>query len=251
MVNNILKNRKIAQPIVRFCKLCIINYALCIMLFSCVKYEADPFTGKTLPRRTGYATGVTNDWMYFNLETGEIFNKTKPSQDIKEGEQKNRTDWDLAFCGYALRTNSGTSGKGLGGAMDLGKIDYYSIKSLSDLPSGAKWLVDNDSTVVVTMSQNDWNKYLIDQGITDFNEYPWFDPNEGPQRILTSANPVLSLAIDMSGPPMTYTPSYHVYVVRSADGMRYYKLHIVSWFHGDVIIGDEGGRISYYLDELK
>jgi len=28
---------------------------------SCVKYDAEPFTGKTLPRVSGYSTGVTND----------------------------------------------------------------------------------------------------------------------------------------------------------------------------------------------
>lgn len=50
--------------------------------------------------------------IYFNLRTGERFNTLSPNQDITEGEQKERTDWDLAFCGYRLRTNSGTSGIG-------------------------------------------------------------------------------------------------------------------------------------------
>lgn len=27
---------------------------------SCVSYEAEEFTGHTLPRKTGYSTGVTN-----------------------------------------------------------------------------------------------------------------------------------------------------------------------------------------------
>ena len=67
---------------------------------SCVKYDAEPFTGKTLPRVSGYSTGVTNDWIYFNLRTGEVFNSYQPGSDIKEGEQRNRLDWDLAFCGY-------------------------------------------------------------------------------------------------------------------------------------------------------
>lgn len=46
----------------------------CIIITSCVKYDAEPFTGKTLPRTCGYSTGVTNDWIYFNLRTGERFN---------------------------------------------------------------------------------------------------------------------------------------------------------------------------------
>lgn len=78
------------------------------MLTSCVSYDAEPFTGKVLPRTTGYTTGVTNDWLYINLRTGQVFNRYQVGADIKEGEQKGRLDWDLAFCGYRMRTNSGT-----------------------------------------------------------------------------------------------------------------------------------------------
>lgn len=42
----------------------------------------------------------------------------------EEGEQYHRTDWDLTFCGHRLRTNSGTSGIGKGGAADLGYGEY-------------------------------------------------------------------------------------------------------------------------------
>ena len=62
--------------------------------------------------------------IYFNLRTGESFNTYTVNKDIKEGEQINRTDWDLAFCGYTMRTNSGTSGIGQGGAADLGYGGY-------------------------------------------------------------------------------------------------------------------------------
>ena len=83
------------------------NFLTCILclflggcfLTACVEYDALPFDGKTLPRKSGYSTGVTNDWVYFNLRTGEVFNKYQVGGDIKEGEQKNRTDWDQAFCG--------------------------------------------------------------------------------------------------------------------------------------------------------
>lgn len=55
----------------------------------------------------------------------------------------------------------------------------------------------------------------------------------------------------LSGPPMTYTPSYHVYVVRTVDSKRYFKLQIVSWYNQHTEIDDTGGQISYYCDELK
>ena len=95
----------------------------CLSLSSCLSYDADEFTGRIMPRVASYTSGVTNDWIYFNLRTGEVFNRTAPNQEIKEGEQKNRLDWDIAFCGYHVRTNSGTSGNGKGGAIDLGYGD--------------------------------------------------------------------------------------------------------------------------------
>lgn len=78
-------------------KYIFILFALTTALSSCVSYDAEEFTGKTLPRVTGYTTGVTNDWLYINLRTGKIFNLDKPNGDIKEGEQRERTDWDIAF----------------------------------------------------------------------------------------------------------------------------------------------------------
>lgn len=277
-------------------------------LTSCVEYEAEPFTGKTLPRKTGYSTGVTNDWMYFNLENGVRFNVLNPNQSVLttvngksiqdaandgvvvnedtlragkwktiywyEGAQKDArltfkddkyatgtdslhkaTEWDIAFCGYRMRTNSGTSGPGQGGAADLGYGEYDKWTSKAQVDAymqehGLKFEVDDSASVYVTMSQNDWNKYCIKNHL-DFNKNPWFDPNNGPAKQVVSANPVLANAMSFSGPPPVYTPSYHTYVIRSYDGKRYYKLNLISWYDANVEIGDEGGCMSYYMDELK
>lgn len=223
--------------------------ALTLVLSSCVNYDAEDFTGKTLPRVTGYTTGVTNDWLYVNLRTGEMFNFLKPNGDIKEGEQRMRTDWDIAFCGYRIRTNSGTSGSGKGGAADLGYGNYDAWKTIAQLPTNLQWVVD-DHSVSITMSQNDWNKYLIANKL-DFEQNPWFDPNRGPVSVQTDANPVLAKAMTFTGPPPVYSPSFHTYVVRTADGQRYFKLQIISWYKANVEIGDTGGQMSYYCDELK
>lgn len=224
-------------------------FVLTMALSACVNYDAEEFTGKTLPRVTGYATGVTNDWLYINLRTGTMFNLDKPNSDIKEGEQRNRIDWDIAFCGYRLRTNSGTSGKGKGGAADLGYGSYDTWRTVKQLPANLQWAVD-DHSVSITMSQNDWNKYLIANKL-DFKQNPWFDPNRGPASTQTNANPILAKAMTFTGPPPVYAPSFHTYVVRTADGQRYFKLQIISWYKADVEIGDTGGQISYYCDELK
>ena len=227
----------------------IVLSVVTMALVACVDYDAVSFNGKTLPRVTGYTTGITNDWLYVNLRTGETFNADKPNADIREGQQRGRLDWDIAFCSYRMRTNSGTSGTGKGGAADLGYGNYKKWESAAQLPDTLTWTVD-DHSVYVTMSMNDWNHYLINNNL-DFKENPWFDPNAGPARTLTDANPTLARAMTFTGPPPVYSPSLHTYVVRTADGNRYFKIQIISWYNANVEIGGEGGRISYYCDELK
>ena len=212
-----------------------------------MKYEAAPFTGKVLPRRSGYVNNITNDWIYYNLRTGELFNAYQVNADIIEDGQKQRLDWDLAFCGNKLRTNSGSSGNGRGGAADMGFQGYDRWRSVSQLPHDLQWVVDTDN-VSITMSQREWISYTVAHNITGI---PWFDPNKGPQQTTTNANALLSKALVFSGPPPSYTPSFHTYIIRTADGARYFKLQIVSWYDESIEIGDTGGRISFYCDELK
>ena len=220
---------------------------IAFLCMACVKYEALPFTGKVLPRRSGYVNEVTNDWIYYNLRTGEIFNAYQVNSDIREGEQKTRTDWDLAFCGNKLRTNSGTSGNGRGGVADMGFQGYDRWTHKSQIPHNVEWVTDKDN-ISITMSQREWVSYTVANNITGI---PWFDPNKGPQQTKTSASPLLNKALVFSGPPPSSLPSFHTYVIRTADGAHYFKLQIVSWYDESIEIGETGGRISFYCDELK
>lgn len=220
---------------------------IAFLCMACVKYEALPFTGKVLPRRSGYVNEVTNDWIYYNLRTGEIFNAYQVNSDIREEEQKTRTDWDLAFCGNKLRTNSGTSGNGRGGVADMGFQGYDRWTHKSQIPHDVEWVTDTNN-ISITMSQREWVSYTVANNITGI---PWFDPNRGPQQTKTSASPLLNKALVFSGPPPSYLPSFHTYVIRTADGAHYFKVQIVSWYDESIEIGETGGRISFYCDELK
>ena len=220
---------------------------IAFLCMACVKYEALPFTGKVLPRRSGYVNEVTNDWIYYNLRTGEIFNAYQVNSDIREEEQKTRTDWDLALCGNKLRTNSGTSGNGRGGVADMGFQGYDRWTHKSQIPHDVEW-VTYTNNISITMSQREWVSYTVANNITGI---PWFDPNKGPQQTKTSASPLLNKALVFSGPPPSYLPSFHTYVIRTADGAHYFKLQIVSWYDESIEIGETGGRISFYCDELK
>ncbi len=224
-----------------------ISLLLLMTLTSCVRYKAEPFDGMVLPRRSGYVNGITNDWIYYNLRTGKVFNAETADAEIKEGEQKERLDWDIAFCGFALRTNGGTSGIGQCAVADLGYGQYDKWQSVQQLPKDLTWVVDSED-VDVTMSNEDWNRKWLSEGKIP---PPWFDPNNGPPRIKTSANTLLAKAIRFSGPPPSYIPSFHTYAIRSADGKSVFKFQAVSWFDSKVEIGETGGRVSFYCDKLR
>lgn len=203
------------------------------LVSGCVRYDGEAFEGEVLPRATGYTTGVTNDWLYLDLRTGAMLNAERPNVDVVEGEQLDRLDWDVAFCGCALRTNGGTSGPGLGAAR---------------LSPDEPWVADTPDCVV-TMAQREWNRWVFDAGL-DVADNPWFDPNRGPATTTTSANSLLANALVFSGPPAVYTPSNRWYEVRTADGLGLFRIKIVSWNSPQQSIGEGGGRLSYLVEEV-
>ncbi len=229
-------------------KIALIICVVLSILTACVKYDAEPFSGKTLPRRTEYS----NDWLYYNLTKDTYLNphKSESGDSIKgtksiiiEGKQFNRNDWDIAFNRYNIRTNSGLSGTEKGGVYDMGLVAYEDIVSLTQIPDNAEFI--KDSVVKITMSEKMWNKLYF-----PINKEPWFDPNSGPKQMKSTANKLLSSALMFSGPPPSYTPSNHVYIIRTADGMNYFKLQIISWYDQYKNIGQRGGKISFKCDQL-
>lgn len=68
------------------------------------------------------------------------------------------TDWDLAFGRAIVRTNSGTSGPGLGGAASLGVVPYDSVVAVGEAEFAIDELIDDESTNPVLGS---WFSYDI------------------------------------------------------------------------------------------
>lgn len=218
-----------------------------ITLVGCVQYDALPFEGKALPRKTDYG----NDWLYYNLSKDEYLNPEVSGDSINgnigvivEGQQFNRTDWDIAFNRYNIRTNSGLSGSGLGGAYDMGVVHYDNILKVSQIPGDANFIVD--VIYNITMTEQMWIEVYYEE-----SGEPWFDPNSGPKQMESTANTLLGDALQFSGPPPSYTPSNHVYIIRTADGDAYYKLLIVSWYDQYKEVGERGGKISFKCDKLN
>lgn len=155
-----------------------------------------------LSRKTAYG----NDWIYYSLEKGKEVS-------VSEASHAESTDWDIAFNRYNVRTNSGASGKGKGGAL---LTDVKELAACTTVPQGT-FTVDAAYTITA--------------------------PGTGfpPPTMESTANEVLCKAITFSGPPPSYTPSDYVFIVRTASG-KYAKLKAKSFFNDE-------GKSGFYSFE--
>lgn len=153
----------------------------------------------TLSRKTGYG----DDWIYYSLSQGK---------EVTVAEENHQTDltWDLAFNRCNVRTNSGLSGNGKGGAQDTGKT---SLDAVEEVPAGT---FTTDVTAKITAS-------FTGTGITEME---------------STLNPLLTAAVtvDTSNPPPKYIPNEHVYIVRTADG-NYAKIQIEGFYNDEGVSG--------------
>lgn len=81
----------------------------------------------------------TDPWKYFSFKNGFV--------DLTEEEAATSLDWDIAFQRYYIRTNSGTSGSGQGGALDMNKTTFDDVPNVPT--SGYK--VDEMINMMTTM----------------------------------------------------------------------------------------------------
>lgn len=167
-------------------------------------------TEVTLSRKTAYG----NDWIYFSLSKGEELSSV-----TEDGHATDLT-WDLAFNRYNIRTNSGASGKGKGGAYDTGKTNFDEVTSV---PSEATFTTDVEAQITGSFTGD---------GIT-YAE--------------STLNETLAEAIAFAGPPPSYTPNNHVYIVKTADG-KYAKLQVLGFYNDEGLSGYMNFKFAYQSD---
>ena len=167
----------------------------------------------TLDRKTGYG----DDWIYVSLSTMDT---------IAVSEETHATDlsWDIAFNRYNIRTNSGTSGAGKGGAYKTGATKLSEVTAApaaDDFAVDTKWMITKQPTMSAA-------------GVIEME---------------SSANPLLSTAISIivrEGPP-DYTIADDVFVIRGADGVSLYKFKTISFFNAR----GQSGYYSFMLEKMQ
>lgn len=133
-------------------------------------------------------------WVYLDVEDG-VVTPTAPETDL---------EWDLALRRTELRTNSGTSGAGLGGA----RLDE----------SGLAFDAITESTTF---------GFVADERVTS---RPGAEP--------TSLSPALAGWYDYDPVAHAVTPGDRSYLVRTADG-GYAKLRVWRWDDGELALSFE------------
>ena len=152
--------------------------------------EKDGVVTVFLSRETEYG----NDWIYWSFDK-------RAEVEVKEEEHENDLSWDIAFNRYNIRTNSGLSGKGKGGALDTEKIN---LSEVSAVPAG-DFTTDEKGKITSRFT------------------------GSGVEEVESTYNMLLKNAIKFQGPPPTYTPNNHVYIVKTADG-KYAKVQFLSFY---------------------
>lgn len=132
----------------------------------------------------------SSDWVYFSFADSQVVAIDDPASS---------TDWDLGLRRYHLCTNSGTSGSGKGGALDLGEVEFVAVTTV---PAEG---------------------YTVDDSVA-------YEGHGG--TTMYSVNPVLETWAAMEGMPPTFVPSNHIFAVKTAGG-KYVKLWLKNYYNNE------------------
>ncbi len=97
-----------------------------ILLISCNKADPEMKDEEQFLTITDFST---TRWTYIDLEDGHVVGTSDVNSEQEDELWRTRTDWDIAICGNDIRTNSGTSGMGEGGIVELEQNTYDTILS--------------------------------------------------------------------------------------------------------------------------
>jgi hypothetical protein len=136
------------------------------------------------------------DWAYFSFAKGDT---------VAVADAGSSLNWDLGLRRYHFRTNSGVSGPGEGGVIDVGRIAFDSLVVAPD--SG--YVVDDSLTVPQMGGSVTFPASLV---LED-----WCD-------------------MDLSSMPPICTPTDSLFVLRTADG-KYAKVWFKSYYTPEAASG--------------
>lgn len=146
----------------------------------------------------------TTVWKYFSFSKNDTVTIANPATS---------TAWDLAFQRYRVRTNSGESGPGTGGAANSYKKGQQGFDALKTVSDTATFITDKSISIAV---QQGYAIYIVNPAL-----YTWFN-------------------IELATQGTQIVPSDYVYFVRTADG-KYAKV----WFKSYYSATNQSGYVTF------
>jgi hypothetical protein len=180
-----------------------------LFLTNCKK-DANTLPGTTF---TVNATSFTN-WVYFSFDLNDT---------VKISDPLTSNNWDLAFQRCNIKTNSGLSGKGNGGAFNSGKTGTTGFNQLVVVPDTATFAVDDSLFVPGAYG-------AIDTLIANPVFATWYNYNPN-NDVLSSKN--------------------FIYIIKTASG-KYAKLEIQSYYNAtdpSIITGSGYVKFNYFYQQ--
>jgi len=150
---------------------------------------------------------AANEWEYFSFEKGDFVTVDK------ENAAKDAT-WDIAFQRFYIRTNSGTSGDGKGGAIDTEKKEFDGVATV---PTSG-FVIDEKINMMTTMGSYAERSANTAFKIKNSYSWAWYEYMEG-----------------------TWYINDNVFVIRTANGEKYAKI-IMKSYKGEK---NESGHITF------
>ena len=143
---------------------------------------------------------ATGDWKYFSLKNGEV-TPNNPAEDLS---------WDIAFKGYYVRLNGGTSGKGKAEAFRTEEKDFTKV---TEAPKKG---FEKDKEVTFTSRDGSSSKENVSPILTG-----GFGSTTG----AIGLNPA-----NIAKYGSVYGPNEWVYVIKTADG-TYAKIQVTDFYN--------------------
>lgn len=165
-------------------------------------------------------SGLKN-WKFVSFKEGKVLDN------VNLNNSKASLDWDMGLNFFYYKTNSGTSGKGKGGAARLA-IDSHKadMKDFSHKPDPNAWVEDQDYSVMVKFSQRnaEWEVTGLNLSLTTQydKENDWMG-KVTQHGVVSLYNPK---APEHGSPDVK--ESNEIFYVRCADG-TYAKCRLTGW----------------------
>lgn len=192
-------------------KLTFLSFVVLTSLFACKKSENNqPILSQTFEVN---ATGSTT-WKYFSFASNDTVTVTDPAHS---------TAWDLAFQRYRVKTNSGLSGSGAGGAANSYLKGQSGFDALTTVSDSSTFKVDESIQIAV---QQGYATYIVNPLL-----YNWF-------------------SLEFTPVGTQIVPSDYIFIVRTATG-KYAKVWFKSYYSATNLSGFDSFQYKYQPDGSK